>query len=124
MKSGRDVAGSIVINRWHDNVAFLFGESGALDASKDQRRIHPRPHRLLPELLLRRPGRGPAGLLRPPRALTRKARGTPGGCPRYGVNRAEERLWDAYDWFQARFLEDEPVDGGLFDLNRYYYLAQ
>ena len=43
---------------------------------------------------------------------------------RYGVNRADERLWDAYDWFQKRFLEDEPVDGGLFDLNRYYHQAR
>jgi hypothetical protein len=29
-----------------------------------------------------------------------------------------------YDWFQKRFYEDEPVNGGLFDLNRYYYLAR
>ena len=28
MKSGRDVAGTIVVNRWHDNVAYLFGEDG------------------------------------------------------------------------------------------------
>jgi hypothetical protein len=43
---------------------------------------------------------------------------------RYGVNRADERFWDAYDWFQKRFLEDEPVRGGLFDLNRYYHTAR
>ncbi len=42
----------------------------------------------------------------------------------YGVNRAEDRLWDTYDWFQKRFYEDEPVNAGLFDLNRYYYLAK
>jgi len=36
---------------------------------------------------------------------------------KYGVNRADDRLWDAYDWFQQRFYEDEPVQGGLFDLN-------
>jgi hypothetical protein len=43
---------------------------------------------------------------------------------KYGVNRAEDRLWDTYDWFQKRFYEDEPVNSGLFDLNRYYYLAK
>ena len=43
---------------------------------------------------------------------------------RYGINRADERFWDAYDWFQKRFLEEEPVRGGLFDLNRYYYKAK
>ena len=43
---------------------------------------------------------------------------------KYGVNRAEDRLWDTYDWFQKRFYEDEPINAGLFDLNRYYYLAK
>jgi hypothetical protein len=43
---------------------------------------------------------------------------------KYGINRADERLWATYDWFQQRFNEDEPVRGGLFDLNRYYYDAR
>jgi hypothetical protein len=43
---------------------------------------------------------------------------------RYGINRADERFWDTYDWFQKRFLEDEPVYGGLLDLNRYYHAAR
>ena len=43
---------------------------------------------------------------------------------RYGVNRADERLWETYDWFQKRHFEDEPVLGGLFDMNRYYYHAR
>jgi len=43
---------------------------------------------------------------------------------RYGINRADDRFWETYDWFQKRFLEEEPVRGGLFDLNRYYHVAQ
>jgi len=43
---------------------------------------------------------------------------------RYGINRADERFWDTYDWFQKRFQEEEPVRGGLFDLNRYYHKAR
>ncbi len=43
---------------------------------------------------------------------------------RYGINRSDERFWDTYDWFQQRLQEEEPVRGGLFDLNRYYYMAQ
>jgi hypothetical protein len=42
---------------------------------------------------------------------------------KYGINRSDDRFWDTYDWFQKRFLEDEPVHGGLFDLNRYYFNA-
>ncbi len=40
---------------------------------------------------------------------------------KYGMNRADDRLWETYDWFQKRFYEDEPVQGGLFDMNRYYF---
>jgi hypothetical protein len=42
----------------------------------------------------------------------------------YGINRVDERFWDTYDWFQKRFLEDEPVHGGLLDLNRYFHSAR
>ena len=123
MKNGRDVAGSLVVNRWHDNVAYLFGESGALDASKDSAEFIPGLIGSYPNYffdvreedlsdffdLLAHFEKGPRDAER---------------LSRYGVNRADERLWDTYDWFQKRFSEDEPVDGGLFDLNRYYYNAR
>ena len=43
---------------------------------------------------------------------------------RYGINRAEPRFWQEYDWFQQRFFQEQPVEAGLFDLNRYYPLAR
>jgi hypothetical protein len=123
VKNGRDVAGSIVINRWHDNVAYLLGESGALDASKDSAEFIPGLIGSYPNYffdvreedlsdffyLLAHFEKGPRDAER---------------LSRYGVNRADKELWQTYDWFQSRFLEDEPVDGGLFDLNRYYYNAR
>jgi hypothetical protein len=42
---------------------------------------------------------------------------------KYGIGRADDRFWDTYDWFQKRFDEDEPVRGGLLDLNRYFHKA-
>ena len=42
---------------------------------------------------------------------------------RYAINRADDRFWETYDWFQKRFGEDEPVRGGLLDLNRYFHEA-
>lgn len=123
LKDGKDIAGSIVINRWHDNVAFLFGEDGRLDSAKDSADfihglIGSYPNYFfdvreeeLPEFfdLLAHFGKGANDVER---------------LARYGVNRADDRLWDTYDWFQQRFNEDEPVRGGLFDLNRYYYNAR
>ena len=35
----------------------------------------------------------------------------------------EQRKARAFDWFQARAYEDDPIEAGLFDLNRYYPTA-
>ena len=121
--NGTDVAGSLVINRWRQNVAFLIGEDARLDPSKDsidfiRGLIGSYPNYFfdvhendLPDFfdLLARFDRSPKDLER---------------LARYGVNRADEKLWEMYDWFQKRFNEDEPVKGGLLDLNRYYYNAR
>lgn len=123
LKDGTDVAGSLVVNRWHDNVAFLIKEDGRLDPSKDSIDFIPGligsyPNYFfdvreedLPDFL---------DLL----AHFEKSVGDRDRLARYGINRADDRFWDTYDWFQQRFLHDEPVQGGLFDLNRYYYLAR
>ncbi|MDI6743325.1 MAG: fatty acid cis/trans isomerase, partial [Smithella sp.] len=119
----KDLAISIVINQWHSNVTHLFGEKAALDMSRNSADfiyglIGSYPNYFfdvreedLPDFLDIL-----AHFDKSPQAFERLAK--------YGVNRAEDRLWDAYDWFQNRFYEDEPVNGGLFDLNRYYYLAK
>jgi hypothetical protein len=123
LKNGKDLAISIVINQWHSNVTHLFGEKAALDMSKNSADfiyglVGSYPNYFfdvgeedLPDFLDIL-----AHFDKSPQAFERLAK--------YGVNRAEDRLWDAYDWFQNRFYEDEPVNGGLFDLNRYYYLAK
>jgi hypothetical protein len=122
-EKGRDFAISMVINRWHDNVAFLIKEDARLDPSKDSADFikgligsYPNyffdlQEKDLPDFidLL-------AHFEKSPRDLERMSR--------YGVNRSDDRLWETYDWFQQRFNEDEPVRGGLFDLNRYYHEAR
>lgn len=122
-EKGRDVAFSMVINRWHDNVAFLVKEDARLDPSKDSADfidglIGSYPNYFfdvqeqdLPDFIdfLDHFDTSPKNLAR---------------MAKYGVNRADDRLWVTYDWFQKRFNEDEPVNGGLFDLNRYYYNAR
>ncbi|KUG22655.1 fatty acid cistrans isomerase [hydrocarbon metagenome] len=123
LKNEKDMAISIVINQWHSNVTHLFGEKAQLDVSKNSADfiyglIGSYPNYFfdvreedLPDFLDIL-----AHFDKSPQAFERLAK--------YGVNRAEDRLWDAYDWFQNRFYEDEPVTSGLFDLNRYYYLAK
>jgi hypothetical protein len=42
---------------------------------------------------------------------------------KYGINRVDEHFWDEYDWFQENFNTVEPIESGLYDLNRYYHTA-
>jgi len=38
---------------------------------------------------------------------------------RYGVRRTDSRFWAASDWFNKRYAREQPIQSGLFDLNRY-----
>jgi hypothetical protein len=123
MKKGKDIAGSIVINRWHDNVAFLLGEDARLNPAKDSADFIPGLIGSYPNYFVDvREEDLPdffdllANFKKSPKDMDRLAK--------YAINRADARLWDTYDWFQQRFYEDEPIEGGLFDLNRYYYNAR
>jgi len=123
LQSGKDLAISILINQWHSNVTHLFGEKAELDVSKNSADfisglVGSYPNYFfdvreedLPDFfdLLSHFKKSPMDYER---------------LARYGVNRAEDRLWDTYDWFQKRSHEDEPISSGLFDLNRYYYKAR
>jgi hypothetical protein len=113
---------SIVVNRWHDNVAYLFSEKNTLNPAKDRADfiegfIGSYPNYFydiniddLPKFfdMLVNFDNSEEML-----ELENK----------FGINRADPKLWEAYDWLQARFLRQEPVTGGLFDLNRYYHRA-
>ena len=114
---------SIVINRWHDNVNSIFFEKRTLDPAKDTIDFIPGsigayPNYFLdlhaeelPQLfdLLANFDESPAYQAR---------------LDRFGINRMEPEFWPVYDWFQQKLLADEPVTGGLYDLNRYYSYAR
>lgn len=122
-EKGRDVAFSMVINRWHDNVAFLLNEDGRFDPAKDNADFINGLIGSYPNYFFDVQEKDLADFIdflanfdESPKNLARLAK--------YGVNRADDRIWETYDWFQQRFNEEEPVQGGLFDLNRYYYRAR
>jgi len=37
----------------------------------------------------------------------------------FGVRRTHPHFWEASDWFQDYYAQQQPVLSGLFDLNRY-----
>jgi len=123
LNNGEDRVVSIVINRWHDNVAYLFGEDGALDSTRDRADfikgfIGSYPNYFfdvhqeeLPDFFY---------LLMNAKPVSEDRE----RLKKYGVNRADNDFWEHFDWFQKRFAQENPVESGLFDLNRYYYKAR
>jgi hypothetical protein len=113
---------SMVINRWHDNVRVLFLEDLYLDPTKDRASfikgfVGSYPNYFfvvqaseLPDFF---------DILN----SFEINEGSVKRLSKYGVNRAEDNFWDVYDWFQAEFDKSQKEDGGIIDLNRYFYLA-
>ncbi|HFB53494.1 MAG TPA: peptidylprolyl isomerase, partial [Sulfurimonas autotrophica] len=38
---------------------------------------------------------------------------------KYFISRSDKDFWQIYDWFQAYFYKEQPIQAGLYDLNRY-----
>jgi len=122
LNNGKDVVATLVVNRWHNNVAFLLGEDKRLDPSKDSIEFIPGMIGSYPNFffdiaqddipdfidLIEFYDAGEASRKR---------------LDKYGVNRSDDRFWITYDWFQKRLNAEEPVKGGLLDLNRYFHKA-
>jgi hypothetical protein len=122
-RDGRDFVVTSVVNRWHDNVAFLLGEEDRLHPEKDNVEFVSGMIGSYPNFFFDIMQDDVPDFL----DLLAHYDGSPQSIKRlskYGINRADDRFWDTYDWFQKRFSEEQPVRGGLLDLNRYYYNAE
>jgi hypothetical protein len=122
---GTDAVVSMVINRWHDNVQFMFDEKASLDSSKDKADFLEGFYGSYPNYFIDIHQDDLPDFFD---LLTNLGDFSGGeGAKRfnkYGINRANKNFWEHYDWFQERFNRDQPVQSGLFDLNRYYHEAK
>jgi hypothetical protein len=120
--NGKDEVISIIINRWHDNVDFLFREHDRLDPAKDTADFVRGFVGSYPNFFLE------VKLEELPKFLELLGHYSGSDEERkalfhYGIGREDPRFWEVFDWFQERFASDQPVRSGLFDLNRYYNTA-
>jgi hypothetical protein len=118
----KDAVASLVVNRWHDNVTYLFGEDNVLDSSRDRIDVLPGFIGSYPNYFFDITIDNLPDFLN----LLENMQDSPEDLQRlqtYSVNRANDDFWEHYDWFQKRFTEDQPIQSGLFDLNRYYFNA-
>jgi hypothetical protein len=117
-----DVVVSIVVDRWHDNVKFVFREKKNLDPSKDRADFIPGFIGSYPNYFFVLDASDLPDFLE----ILDQYDGSPTSVERtekYGVNRAKENFWEVYDWFQNEFNNSLGEMTGIIDLNRYYYLA-
>jgi hypothetical protein len=123
LKEGKDLVASLVVNRWHENVAFMLDEDERLNPKKDSVEFVKGMIGSYPNFFFDVKQEDIPDFLN----LLESFDASPKSVERlnkYGINRSDERFWETYDWFQQRFNQDEPVRGGLLDLNRYYYFAE
>ena len=117
LNSGENLVYSFIVNRWHDNVAFMFAESLRLNSKKDRLNIiegfigsYPNMFLVVKENDLKE-FFSLIGDYNKDRLSE---------LNKFAVNRADENFWEVYDWFQQEFQKTDSKEWGLFDLNRYY----
>jgi hypothetical protein len=116
---GEDRSFTIVINRWHDNVNSMFLEASTLDPAKDTIDFVAGSLGSYPNYFFDVAAEDVPDFF----DMLENFDGSPtylAKIDKYGIDRADPGFWEIYDWFQARFQAQRPIDGGLYDLNRYY----
>lgn len=118
LKDGSHIVKNLIINRWHNNVNSIFNGEEVLDATKDTMDIldasigsYPNAFCIVKEDDL-------AAFLH----LLKSMKGTAQEYKMlhsFFISRSDPKFWEIYDWFVAYFYTIDPINAGLYDLNRY-----
>lgn len=114
----QDIYLTMVINRWHDNVAFMFNEKSRLNPKKDTVDFYEGLISSYPNALFVVEEEALRDFLLKMEHYDGSASAKEGMLD-YFVARDEANFWEEFDAFQTWFLEHQPIEAGLFDLNRY-----
>ena len=118
MNSGENLIYTLVINRWHKNVALLFNEDARLDVTKDRINFVKGFIGSYPNVFVNVKQDDLSEFF----TLLQNYKDTPQDnlkVQKFAVNRANPDFWEVFDWFDKEFKKQDPVNYGLFDLNRY-----
>ena len=124
MDDNTDLMYSMLVNRWHDNVSFMFNEESRLDPGKDKLNFiegfvgsYPNIYLDIKEDEISEFFELISNYTKDNEKYNREIR-------KFSINRADDNFWYVYDWFQERYNESDKLNAGLFDLNRYYPIAK
>jgi Fatty acid cis/trans isomerase (CTI) len=110
-----DLLYTMVVNRWHNSVAFLFNEEERLNPQKDKINFingfvgsYPNYFVVVEQNDIKEFFNLLSGKVDESK------------LSKFFINRNHKDFWKIYDWFQNKFDKNDPIESGLFDLNRYY----
>ncbi len=122
LENGQDLIYTMVINRWHDNVALMFNEDSRLNPKKDRINFIEGFIGSYPNIFVKVKQKD----LKEFFTIIYDYQDTKEEKEKilkYVINRAHPNFWEEYDWFTKKFEEQDKLHFGLFDLNRYHIKA-
>jgi len=117
MNNGQNYVYSIVINKWHDNVAFMFDEKQRLNPKKDDINIIEGFVGSYPNLFIVVKEDDLTAFFN---LLINYKNDDDVKLSKYFILRDNKNFWEVFDWFQNEFNKQQPINSGIFDLNRYF----
>jgi len=122
MNNQEDLIYSMIINRWHKNIALMFNEESRLDPTQDDIDFIEGFVSSYPSIFIVVEQDDLAGFFDLIKNFDYHLENET-QIGNYAINRANKDFWDHYDWFTKEFQKSNPLEFGLFDLNRYYKKA-
>jgi hypothetical protein len=118
-ETGRDdLVYTLVHNKDHQNVAFMFGEKERRNAEGDTMTIVRGYLGNYPNFFFD-VGLDQVASFRAALSAVRDEEAFEAFVEAYGVRRSSPRFWALSDWIAERFAKTRPIEAGLFDLERY-----
>ena len=124
MNNGEYLLYSMVINRWHDNVSFIFNEESRTNVQNDRFNFVEGFIGSYPNAYFDIQQDDVSDLFGLLATFEKSYEKDFSQIGKYTVNRAEPEFWSVFDWFQNKYYESDKLNAGLFDLNRYYPIAK
>ena len=109
---------TIVINRWHDNVSSLFNDEVTTNPEKDTMDFIEGPVGSYPNVFVVVEHSDLIEFF----DVLKNYDGSSyynQKIEKYFMSRSNPKFWETFDWFQNYFNKKEPLQSGLYDLNRY-----
>jgi len=113
-----DALYSLVHNRAHANVEFMFDETARLEPADDTLTAGRGPLGSYPNFIFT-VNASQIDALAQARATVRDGTDFPAVVETWGLRRSSPELWPTVDWLHAEFRRCQPTQYGLFDLDRY-----